>query len=67
MVFLFGLAYFSFGCLKEFLEKNYSLSVFDGLSSEEMEDLEDFSYSIKKDGNIYASNGVNEWLFIEFV
>lgn len=59
--------YASFDVLKSYLKKEYSLSVFDGLSELELRQFEDFSYALKPDGNIYASDGVNEWLFIEFV
>ena len=57
---MFNFAYVSFGVLKSYLKKEYSLSVFDGLSELELRQFEDFSYTFKSDGNIYAFNGVNE-------
>ena len=42
MFFMFGCAYFSFDVLKNYLKKEYSLSVFDGLSELELRQLEDF-------------------------
>ena len=67
MFFMLDFAYVSFDVLKSYLKKEYSLSVFDGLSELELRRLEDFSYTFKSDGNIYAFDGVNEFLFVEFV
>lgn len=51
--------------LLEWLKKNsYSTSFYD--DSEYKDDFLNFLYFFR-DGNVWATDGPNEWLFIEFV
>lgn len=57
--------YFTFNQLIEYLKcMDYPTSVYDEMSGNE--DLEDFLYFFCA-GNVWATDGWNEWLFIEFV
>lgn len=50
--------------LEWFKVHDYSASVYEDITSDE--GLADFLYFFR-DGNVWATDGPNEWLFIEFV
>lgn len=57
--------FFTIDQLIEYLKlQDYPTSVYDEMIGKE--DLEDFLYFFR-DGNVWATDGPNEWLFIEFV
>lgn len=57
--------YFTIDQLIEYLKcMDYPTSAYDEMTGKE--DLEDFLYFFR-DGNVWATDGPNEWLFIEFV
>lgn len=57
--------YFTIDQLIEYLKcMDYPTSAYDEMSGKE--DLEDFLYFFR-DGNVWVTDGPNEWLFIEFV
>lgn len=57
--------FFTIDQLLEWLKLHgYSTSAYDEMTVKE--DLENFLYFFR-DGNVWATDGPNEWLFIEFV
>lgn len=57
--------YFTIEQLFEYLKcQDYPTSAYDEMSGNE--DLKDFLYFFR-DGNVWVTDGPNEWLFIEFV
>lgn len=57
--------FFTIHQLVEYLKsQDYPTSVYDEMIGKE--ELEDFLYFFR-DGNVWATDGPNEWLFIEFV
>lgn len=57
--------FFTIDQLLEWLKFNdYPTSVYEDITSDE--GLADFLYFFR-DGNVWATDGPNEWLFIEFV
>lgn len=57
--------FFTIDQLIEYLKlQDYPTSVYDEMTGKE--ELQDFLYFFR-DGNVWATDGPNEWLFIEFV